>query len=80
MQMQSRFPGQQDEVSRWAQTHVFGIDKDAVAVKLTKAIMQIAGDGSANCVRGDSVRTHQWASYYRELTGGGFDMAASPWL
>jgi hypothetical protein len=26
-------------VSRWAQQHVYGIGKDAVAVKLTKAIM-----------------------------------------
>ena len=48
------------ELSRWAQTHIFGIDKDAIAVKVTKAIMQIAGDGSAHCVRGDSVRTHNW--------------------
>lgn len=48
------------ELSRWAQTHVFGIDKDAIGVKLTKAIMQIAGDGSAHCVRGDAIRTHNW--------------------
>lgn len=71
--MQQRHPGQDDEIARWAQTHIYGIDKDAIAVKLTKAIMQIAGDGSANCVRGDSVRKHLWPSGYRELTGGGFD-------
>ena len=46
----------------WAQTHVYGIDKDAIAVKLTKAMMQIAGDGSAHCVRGDSIRTHNLES------------------
>lgn len=50
----------ESELSRWAQTHVHGIEKDAIGVKLTKAIMQIAGDGSANCVRGDSVRIHNW--------------------
>ena len=35
------------DLSRWAQTHLFGIDKDAIGVKLAKAAMQIAGDGSA---------------------------------
>ena len=48
------------DLSRWAQTHIFGIDKDAIGVKLAKAVMQIAGDGSAHCVRGDSIRTHTW--------------------
>ena len=48
------------DLSRWAQTHIFGIDKDAIGVKLSKAVMQIAGDGSAHCVRGDSIRTHTW--------------------
>ena len=48
------------QLSQWAQTHIYGIDKDAIAVKLTKAVMQIAGDGSAHCVRGDSIRTHNW--------------------
>ena len=61
-----------DELSRWAQTHIFGIDKDAIAVKLTKAVMQIAGDGSAHCVRGDAVRTHNWAQDFPHLTDGKF--------
>jgi type I restriction enzyme M protein len=60
------------ELSRWAQTHVFGIDKDAIAVKLTKAIMQIAGDGSAHCVRGDSIRTHNWSRDFPHLAHTGF--------
>ena len=72
MDMQRRHPGEQAEVARWAQTHIFGIDKDAIGVKLTKAIMQIAGDGSANVVRGDSVRTHLWPTEFRELVGGGY--------
>lgn len=61
------------ELSRWAQTHIYGIEKDAIGMKLTKAIMQIAGDGSAHCARGDSVRTHTWAKDFRHLTGGRFD-------
>ena len=72
MDMQRRHPGMKSELSRWAQTHVLGIDKDKVGVKLTKAIMQIAGDGSANCVRGDSVRTHSWSTEFRHLLDGKF--------
>lgn len=49
-----------EDLTKWAQTHIFGIEKDAIGLKLTKAIMQIAGDGSAHCVRGDSIRTHDW--------------------
>ena len=55
------------ELSQWAQTHIHGIDKDAIAVKLTKAVMQIAGDGSAHCVRGDSIRTHNWSRDFPHL-------------
>lgn len=60
------------ELSRWAQTHVYGIEKDAIALKITKAIMQIAGDGSAHCVRGDAVRVHSWAHDFPHLKNGHF--------
>lgn len=60
------------ELSRWAQTHIFGVEKDAIGVKLTKAIMQIAGDGSAHCVRGDSIRMHKWAKDYSHLNHPNF--------
>ena len=56
-----------DDLTRWAQTHIFGIEKDAIGLKLTKAIMQIAGDGSAHCVRGDSIRVHNWARDFPHL-------------
>jgi len=55
------------EVPRWASKALHGIDKDAIAVKLTKAVMQIMGDGSANCARGDSVLTHKWATEFSHL-------------
>ena len=61
-----------EELSRWAQTHIFGIEKDAIGTKLTKAIMQIAGDGSAHCARGDSIRTHNWKRDFPHLTDGKF--------
>ena len=60
------------DLSRWAQTHLFGIDKDAIGVKLTKAVMQIAGDGSAHCMRGDSIRTHTWSGDFPHLLSGEF--------
>jgi len=60
------------ELSRWAQTHIYGIEKDAIGLKLSKAIMQIAGDGSAHCVRGDSVRVHTWRHEFPHLTDGKF--------
>ncbi|MGH7960740.1 MAG: HsdM family class I SAM-dependent methyltransferase, partial [Candidatus Binatia bacterium] len=72
LQMQARYPGRPDDLARWAQSHIYGIDKDAIAVKLTKAIMQIAGDGSAHCVRGDSILTHTWATDYPELAGADY--------
>ena len=72
LDMQRRNPKMDAELSRWAQTHVYGIDKDKIGVKLTKAVMQIAGDGSAHCVRGDSVRTHLWPHNYPHLNDGRF--------
>lgn len=59
-----RYPNLGSDLARWAQTHIFGIDKDAIAVKLAKAIMQIIGDGSAHIVRGDSIGTHLWPRDY----------------
>ena len=67
IEMKEQFPDREEELSRWAQLHIFGIDKDAIGIKLTKAIMQILGDGSAHCVRGDSVLTHTWKSKYVHL-------------
>jgi type I restriction enzyme M protein len=68
LDMKRQRPNMADaELSKWAQTHICGIEKDAIGLKLTKAIMQIAGDGSAHCVRGDSVRTHTWAKDFPHL-------------
>lgn len=61
-----------EELGRWAQAHIFGIEKDAIGLKLTKAIMQIAGDGAAHCSRGDSIRVHNWSRDFPHLSGGTF--------
>jgi Type I restriction-modification system methyltransferase subunit len=72
IELKKRYPLREKEVSKWAQLHLFGIDKDAIGVKLTKAIMQILDDGSAHCVRGDSVLTHTWPSQYPHLLSNQF--------
>ncbi|MCX5877331.1 MAG: N-6 DNA methylase [Deltaproteobacteria bacterium] len=72
LEMNHRHPARQSDISRWAQTHLFGIDKDAIGIKLTKAVMQILGDGSAHCVRGDSVLTHTWPTEYPHLMSNQF--------
>ena len=72
IELKERFPDKEKEISRWAQLHIFGIDKDAIGIKLTKAIMQILGDGSAHCVRGDSVLTHTWKTKYPHLLTNSF--------
>lgn len=73
MYLKSKYPQKEVEISRWAQLRLFGIDKDAIGIKLTKAIMQILGDGSAHCVRGDSVLTHTWPSNFPHLMTNLFD-------
>ena len=51
----------------WAHKQVFGVDKDNINVKLSRAIMVILGDGSANIHVGDSLREHRWEDDYRHL-------------
>jgi type I restriction enzyme M protein len=63
-----RYPdGLDTDVTAWAQQHVYGIDKDAVAIKLAKAVMRIAGDGAAHCFRGDSLRPRSWRRLWPKL-------------
>lgn len=52
---------------RWASSHLYGVDRDDINVKLARAIMQIIGDGSANIVVGDSLREHMWEADYPHL-------------
>ncbi len=52
----------------WAQRHLYGIDKDNINIKLTKAIMLTIGDGSTNTCHGDSIRKNEWESKFPNLT------------
>lgn len=63
-QIRAEYP---EEAHRWAQIHIYGVDRDAVGVKLAKAVMQIAGDGSAHIFRGDSLRSHEWDQHFPRL-------------
>lgn len=54
---------------KWANRHLYGVDKDRINIKLTKAIMLTIGDGSTHTYLGDSIRKHLWNAHYPELQG-----------
>lgn len=60
-QMKLKYPHLNDsEAKAWAQKHLYGVDKDEINIKLTKAMMMILGDGSTHTYLGDSLREHLW--------------------
>ncbi len=65
-----KHPAVQDpEAKEWAQKHLYGVDKDEINIKLTKAVMMILGDGSAHTYLGDSLREHLWGKKWPHLVG-----------
>lgn len=56
--------GDDAAVRTWAHRNVFGVDKDSINVKLTRAMMLVLGDGSAHIHIGDSLRQDRWAADY----------------
>lgn len=48
----------------WAHRQVYGVDKDSINVKLTRAMMMVLGDGSVNVHIGDSLREDRWPTDY----------------
>lgn len=50
-----------DAVRKWAQEHLFGVDRDRTNIKLTQALMVGIGDGSTNAYHADSLRTSKWS-------------------
>lgn len=55
------------DTASWANRHLYGVDKDRINVKLTKAIMLTIGDGSTNIYLGDSLRSYLWPKSFPEL-------------
>lgn len=51
----------------WAHRNVYGVDKDSINVKLTRAMMMVMGDGSTHVHIGDSLREDRWAKDYPHL-------------
>lgn len=51
----------------WAHHNLFGVDKDEINVKLTRAILMSMGDGSVNVLNGDSLREDRWERDYPTL-------------
>lgn len=51
----------------FAHKQIWGVDKDAINVKLARAILVILGDGSANIHVGDSLAEHRWKDDYPQL-------------
>lgn len=67
VQAAGRVPGS------WAAEHLFGIDKDAMGVKLTRVLLQMASGREAQCWRGDAVRVYEWPGRYPGLASGGVE-------
>ncbi len=55
------------DAKAWAQRHLYGVDKDQINVKLTKAMLIILGDGSTHTYLGDSIRRNLWNKYWSQL-------------
>ncbi|MDA2040169.1 N-6 DNA methylase [Bacillus cereus] len=69
--MKSKIPSWDDgDAKAWAQKHLYGVDKDQINVKLTKAMMMILGDGSTHTFLGDSLKSHLWQKNWPYLTTG----------
>lgn len=67
--LKAKYPDLPDaDLRTWAHSRLYGVDKDDINVKLTKAIMAILGDGSANVHAGDSLRAFRWDRDYPSLT------------
>ncbi len=60
-------PTAQANARTFAHKQIWGIDKDAINVKLARAILVILGDGSANIHVGDSLREDRWKADYPQL-------------
>lgn len=63
------FPRESDswDLVKWANDNLYGVDKDPLGVKLTRAVMISLRDGSTHALLGDSLRIQQWNEKYPRL-------------
>ena len=57
---------------KWSNDNLYGIDKDDIGVKLTRAEMVAVRDGSTHVLLGDAVRVNEWAKSYTKLSDGNY--------
>lgn len=67
---QREFPGDDEayHLVKWANDNLYGVDKDDIGVKLTKATMVAMRDGSTHVLLGDAIRTNHWSARYPRLS------------
>jgi len=53
---------------KWANDNLYGVDKDDIGVKLTRATMVAMRDGSTHALLGDAVRVNQWTQKFPKLS------------
>jgi type I restriction enzyme M protein len=60
-------PGEAWNLIKWANDNLYGVDKDDIGVKLTRAMMVAMRDGSSHVLLGDAIRINEWSQSYTKL-------------
>lgn len=81
-QMRPRYGTNQDALNlarrEWSTKQLFGMDKDSVSVRLSKAYLSMLGDGSTHIFKVDAVRPKRWPSALAALVRDGtFDVVVT---
>ena len=60
-------PSEAWNLIKWSNDNLYGIDKDDIGVKLTRAMMVAMRDGSTHVLLGDAIRVNEWPNSYTKL-------------
>ena len=65
----NEFPSEDEawNLIKWANDNLYGVDKDDIGVKLSRAIMVAMRDGSTHVLLGDAIRVNQWYKKFPKL-------------
>lgn len=65
----NEFPEEEEawNLIKWANDNLYGVDKDDIGVKLTRAVMVAMRDGSTHVLLGDAIRANQWYQKFPKL-------------
>ena len=63
------FPDEREALNliNWANDNLYGVDKDDIGVKLTRAMMVSMRAGSTHVILGDAIRANVWQDKYTKL-------------